>query len=269
MAGDEQGLGAIHGEHAMFSPLSRALLMTTVLALLSLGCGGGSQPGKGQPGKADFALSVDEFTREFHRDENAAIRKYQGKVVELTGEVDRVGTQDAGASAVVLMEGAKKQASDILGLVVGINLRPEDVRTGLRLSRKQKVKVTAAYHRFSPGFTVSLVNGSLEELSKSEVVTVSAADLAREFAQDSKRAAGKYGPKGLIVTGEVEEVVVEKSPHIAKLKGDGATRVSVALNGAERLLQKGGTAALRCELDSLPFEKDEVRLNGGFVVEVK
>ncbi len=265
----------------MSSLLRCGLLMVALYALVSLGCGGGDQKGKGdksgqekgagktEPRKADFALTAEEFSREFLKDEKEAEKKYQGKAVELTGTVAGVSTPDAGKTAVIQLEGAKKKETDIVGILVQIALRPEHTRTGLHLSRKQKVKISADYERSIGGFVVNLTKGSLEELSKSEVVAVKAADLAGEFTKDPK-AAEKYDKKEIIVTGETEDVVEKQMFHYAKLKGDGKTRVSVVVGAADApLLQKGKTVSLRCELGFTPYEKGEARLQGGSVVEIK
>jgi hypothetical protein len=263
----------------------RGLGGVVIAALLILGCSRGepqpkgekpSEEGKGGGGpqagarKPDFTLTAEEFTREFLKDKDAAKKKYEGKRVEITGEVSGVSSPDAGKTAVVQLQGAKKDKDDIVGTLVQVALRPEFTRTGLHLSSKQKVKVTADYEIFL-SFFVNLANGSLEELSKSELVSVGAPELAREFAKDAKAAAAKYTNKELLVTGEVEQAGDERGFHYVRLKGDGKTGVRVGVGSLyAQHLKKGATLGLRIPRDrGVEFEKNEVRLGGGSVVEAK
>jgi hypothetical protein len=268
----------------MRTPIHRGLggLMIAA-AVLVLGCSRGEQQPKGEKQseeskggggpkagarKPDFTLTAEEFAREFLKDEKAADKKYEGKRVELTGEVSGVHSPDAGKTAVVQLKGAKKDKNDIVGALVQVGLRPEFTRTGLHLSRKQKIKVTADYQAWVV-LAVNLGNGSLEELSKSELVEVRAPDLAREFVKDAKAASAKYAGKDIIVTGEVEAVSEKKGFHYARLKGDGKTSVLVTVGASDApLVQKGKTVGLRSEFPP-QLEKDEVTLQGGSVVEVK
>src|SRR5262245_54535816 len=131
----------------------RGLVLVVLPTLLSLGCIGSQQGGGEQAAtrpnvgllKPDFTLTVVEFSREFLKDDKEAGKKYGGKVVEITGEVANVSTPDAGKTAVVQLEGAKKKETDIVGVLVQSPLQPAFTRTGLWLSRKQKVKLTGEY----------------------------------------------------------------------------------------------------------------------------
>jgi hypothetical protein len=270
----------------MQSLLRHGWTVVAFLALVSLGCGGGDQKGKapapqgdtpakgdadkGQPREPTYKLTAEEFTRDFLKNEKEAQQKYQGMRVELTGQVFGISTPDAGKTAVVQLEGAKKKEKDIVGVLIQVALKPEQARTGLHLSRKQKVKITADFERAFGASIINLTGGSLEELGKSEVVAVKAADLAAEFAEDPKAAAGKYDKKEMVVTGEVADVSKKGDFHYARLKGDGKVSVLVTVGADEsRALAKGKTASLRAESGFPPFEKNEVRLQGGSVVEVK
>jgi hypothetical protein len=255
-----------------------------VAAVLSLGCsGGGSGPGSGpggkgdkgdggakaQPRKADFSLTAEELTREFFTNEKEAAKKYQGKVVEVTGEVAAVQSKDRGKYVIVQLKGAKKNEKDLVGTLVQVGLLPEFHKTGVQLSRKQKVKLTGEYE-LGLGFLVNVTRGSLEELSKSDLVSTTASELAGEFAKDAKAAAAKYEDRELIVAGEVEDVTKKGDFHYARLKGDGKLGVSVILGPEEAaVMKKGQQARVRGELGFPAFEKNEVRLASRFLLEAK
>jgi hypothetical protein len=264
----------------ILSLVSVALVLLCVL--VQAGCGGSGKgpdtapgPGPGtakvSPQKPDFSVTALEFTKEFMTDAKAAEAKYKDKVIELTGEVRSINPREAGKSVLVLLEGAKKDDKDIIGSWTQSNLLSESVPKGLLLSRKQKVKLTGKYE-MNLGFVINIANCSLEELGKSQVIEVTAEDLAKEFAKDSEAARAKYTKeKDVIITGQIEELTTARGFHFAKLKGDGKTRVSVTLGPDEvKLLTKGQTARLRSELPYEPnFDKGEVSVDAGSVVGVK
>ena len=119
---------------------------------------------------------------------------------------------------------------------------------------------------------VSLLIEGLEELSKSALIAVTAADLAREFARDKEAAAKKYNEMtDVVVTGEVVEVGKKNDFEYARLKGDGKVGVKVNLQAGEmQYLKQGQTAQLRSNLVYPPtFANDEVSIDAGFVLSAR
>ena len=151
-----------------------------------------------------------EFDKEMKADKAKATKKYDGKLIEIIGEISAVSPRPNNKDVVVFLHGA--EANDwVMVLMV-----PEVSSVATRLSRKQKVKLTAKW------FVINFVGYKLEELDKSTLITVSAADFVQEFAKNAGEAVNKYNDKAdIIVFGELEEVVNKDGFTFAKLKGDG------------------------------------------------
>src|SRR5262245_39790247 len=182
----------------MFHRVLLCSLLTILCTLLSVGCGGskdgkgdGKAPGSdqkagkgngqaippGAPGKPDYILTAEELTKEFLNNEGAASKKYRQKALEITGEVRNVGSREG--HAMVSLQGARKGDEDRIGTFVMVRLLPEFKEKGLHLARKQKVKITCNYESGNALFILG-ADGSLEEVSKSDIIVISAADLVQE-----------------------------------------------------------------------------------------
>jgi hypothetical protein len=260
-----------------------SITVAFLLTYAAVGCGGNQPAGKPPAGdnkdqktppkaaerKPDFNLTAEELTREIQKDKDAANKKYLGKLLELTGDVSSVASQEGGKEASVQMEGAKRDPKDVLGMLVLVRLQPKYAQTALQLSTKQKIKVTGEYGG-ATSLAAVLDNGAVQELGISEVISVTAPELTAEFLKDPK-AAAKYAKKELIVSGDVDDVTKERGFTFAKLKGDGKARVSVTIGAMDAdLLRKGQKVRLRCgSLGDVPFDNNEVRLDMGMIVEAK
>jgi hypothetical protein len=274
----------------MSARFQRGMIAAALLAVLALGCSGGNQSGstdkdakrdadkKGTDGttpnktaKPDYTVTAEEFSREFLKDDKAADRKYKGKVVAVTGEVFGVHPREGGKEVLVQLKGAKKVETDIVPNLVQFLLDPESTKAGLELSKGQKVQITATYELWLV-VAANLNKGSLKELSKSELVSIAAADLAGEVAGNPGAAATKYAGKDVIVAGELADVTLDKDSGstFARFKGDGKTPVLVILGDNDaRLLRKGQSVRLRAETSPQLYANNEVRLHLGTVVEIK
>lgn len=74
------------------------------------------KPGKGDVRKPDFSVNVQEFTKEFIADRDAADRKYDNKDVLLTGQVEEMGKNKFGDLLVARLKGGNgRQVSVTLG----------------------------------------------------------------------------------------------------------------------------------------------------------
>ncbi len=221
-------------------------------------------------GKPDFTLTGKEFIREFLKDKKAAGKKYDNKVVRLTGEVRGVRAKDAGKSVAVQLEGFKQSAEDPIGTWVEFDLAPEFTGTGLELSGGQKIEITGKFEIWLSYFA-RLERGVLKELGRSEAVKIAASDLAKDVAAAPNTT--KYAGKVIIVAGELVDVTKDKqrdTTYFARLKGDGKAQVMVILGDESgRLLKKGQSVRLRAVTTYPLFENNEVRLHQGYVVEIK
>jgi len=252
----------------MFFRMHRGAILAALLALLSLVCaaeGASNVGGK----KADFSLTAEEFTREFLKDEKAADRKYQGKVVEVTGKVYSLVGKEGGKVAVLLLAGANRNEKEAIPTLIHARLQPGPKHPVFELAKGQQVRLTGEIGQGSGSTVIWLKNGVVRGLGKSNVVVITAADLAGEFSREAEAASRKFADKEILVTGEVAELVT-KDGYYAKLKGDGKTRVSVPLNEDElRLLKKGQTVRLRGMTLLAAYSNGEVSVSMGFIVEVK
>jgi hypothetical protein len=264
------------------------ILLLTLAGLVSGGCGKGNDgkpaqdagPAAGDKGqgpkepeskKPDFSVTAEAFVKEFLTKPEEAKKKYEGKVVELTGEVMDINDRLDGKEVLVSLRGAKKAPKDIVDVFPQCVLLPKYNARGLRLSPKQKVQITGRNANFF-SFFINLQDCSLKELSKSEVPEFRAEDLVKEVAKDPTAASEKYRHKWVIVCGEVEDLTKNKNGfNHAKLKGDGKVRVSVTI-GADALsrLHKGQSVCLRGNATiGLEIANNEVSLQMGMIVEAK
>ena len=270
----------------MFTSIQRGLMLVALLALLPLGCGGGDQAKvkdkqardkqavapKNEPLEPEFKFTAEGFSREFIEPKTASSdTKYRNKVVEITGAVAWVRSKDGGKTAEVFLKGDKWDKKNPASSQVLVRPRPEFTKRALELSQGQKVKAVGKYFMVE-SFAPSLREAALEELSKSETVLISAADLAKDFANSSEAAIKKYAGKDLIVAGEVEELPRRGTRQFAKLKGDGKVSVVFVVSADDaKLLAPGKQARLRGRQGEYvaAFLKNEVGLQDGNVVEVK
>ncbi len=266
------------------------ILILTLAALLPAGCGKGDKDkeqartdkGNEQPGgdgakgpdkagarKPDYSLTAEAFSKEFIDNLEKANKKYEGKVIELTGEVQDV-SKDTIRRVVVNLVGAKKDPKDAVGVSVLGVLAPAYYARGVLLSPKQKVKLTGDFGQGFRSF-VSTGNCTLEELSKSEALQVRAEDLVKDFTKDLQAARKKYTDKWVVVSGQVDDLTKKGGFNYAKLKGDGKLRVSVTMGGDELAhLKKGEDVRLRGMFMGAPgIENNEVALQMGFLVPAK
>jgi hypothetical protein len=96
------------------------LLSVSLAALLAVGCSGKGTPTEGgtdkpKPlGKPEFTLTSVKFGEEFKGDsKQAARKKYENKVIELTGEVKSIALAPDRA-AMLWLEGAKGELLGVL-----------------------------------------------------------------------------------------------------------------------------------------------------------
>lgn len=268
------------------------ILLLTLAGLVSGGCGKGNEvkpakdagqvqadKGQGEKGqgpresgaqKADFSVTSEAFAKEFLTNPEEAKKKYEGKVVELTGEVGTVSDR-FGSDVLVTLNGAKKDPKDVVGLFPQCVLLPAYHAKGLRLSPKQKVQITGKNANFL-SFFINLQDCSLKELSPSEVVEIGAPELVKEVTKDPQAARKKYSEKWVIVCGEVADLKKDdRGFNYAKLKGEGKVAVSVTLAGdALTRLKKGQSVCLRGHASGgLGIDSNEIALQQGLIVEAK
>lgn len=174
--------------------------------------------------KADFTLVADAFYKEYQADKSAAERKYKGKVIELTGEAESHGRNFSGDAYVSLK--VEKQ-------LIGVMCFTADEEPWSKAVKGQKVKIKGKWPEFSVGAT--LLYCVFVETGEYKAITITAAELAKEYAADGAATVKKYDGKHLKLTGEV----LSKESNSAgaatvHLKVDGKVKVVCGFTAAEK-----------------------------------
>jgi hypothetical protein len=134
-----------------------------------------------------FTLTADELAREYQKDRAAADKKYDGAVIEVSGEVSMVGTNLAGDALVFLND--------------RLTCATVDKEPWASVSKGQKVTIKGAWLQ-SRG-SASLEGCVIVEKGPNPATVLTAEQLAAEYAAGRQAAINKYKEKYLIVTGEV------------------------------------------------------------------
>lgn len=210
--------------------------------------------------KADFEVSLAALVQEFAGDGNAALKKYQGKVVEFTEQVS--GITEGNVHFSVLVKRAKNETRLISVLC---NALPEETDKAMRFSEKQKVKAQGKVAAWINNEILSLTDSSFMALEPSTLTAFTAADLAKEVERDIDAASAKFG-KGFLLTGTVEELTMDKNIFglgIAKMKGSEKTRIAIGIANDDkfRTIKKGQTIELR-GWSIQRTDKNEISLSG-------
>jgi hypothetical protein len=174
--------------------------------------GGKKDPAPQALGKPDFTVTPAEWKAEFKKDPEAAKAKYKDKVVEMSGTVSSVRPDPYGEVGRVDLE--------VPNDAYGVECLLADKKPWTKVSPGSKVKVRGKlWDRFS-----GVLNPcQIVEAGPNPAVTVSAQDLAKQFAADRTAARKKYHDKWAYVSGEVAEK--SDAEVTLKLKGEGGISV--------------------------------------------
>jgi len=162
--------------------------------------------------KAAFAITALQLAEEFEKDSKAARQKYQGKVIDLSGRIDRLNRNIGGGDAFVVLDGGKE----------GVRCVTVDKQPWNKVVPGQKVKLRGT---LADNSTPMLLQCEILETGESPALVVTAEQLAKEAAADAEGTDKKYKGKPLIVTGEIVELKPAKGEEYLKLKGDDQRKV--------------------------------------------
>jgi hypothetical protein len=162
-----------------------------------------NKPGpKIDPRKPDFVTTAEALFKEFDsKDNSAAKAKYQGKIIEVTGEVQNVVNRTRFTlvgDKTVIRPGVKTHN-------ISCEVMPEYEEKAVALAVGQKVKVIGRY-KSALILSVRLSDCSLEEFGQSNVPLVSLDEIAAEYDKSAKAAKKKYDSMDMIVTGVIEKI---------------------------------------------------------------
>ena len=233
----------------------------------------GGDPGRGDPpaarGPAEVKTTADALTKDVIADDKAARAKYNGKVVEVEGEVE-YANKVINANGFT-MKGAKKKATDVVGVTVICNVPKGAEGKAWRLGTGQKVKVTGTATLAALG--VYLNDCTVEPLEPAKTPAVSARALAEEVVKDADAARKKYqGPGGrteaVIVDGTVAAVEKDRNGfHTAKLTGSGGVTVDCTVNQEDfAALKVGDAVTIKGDFGGYYADQKAVVINTAFVL---
>ncbi|MBN9517793.1 hypothetical protein J0H58_04615 [bacterium] len=171
----------------------------------------------------DFKLTSGEFEVEYKQDRDAAVRKYTGKVVEVTGEVFDVILAVGGKAANIMFYAADRQSS-IAGAY-----RSNDMGVLTELGKGETVTLRGTFNDSGMGFVAALDGCVVVKKGPSTVVRMTSVELSKQFSAAPAEAAKKLKGKTVIVTGVVTALKPKSTaPQYLELKDDGKTPVSVS-----------------------------------------
>jgi hypothetical protein len=171
----------------------------------------------GSSGQADFSLDASQWHAEFSNDPTAAVEKYRGKVIELSGTVEFVSEDPAEQVGCVYMKVDGPPLQDRCATM--------DKKPWLKVSPGSTVKLRGKVPDF--GLPRDLVGAEIVETGPNPAVVISAPQLAKEYAANGKAATEKFDDKWAHVDGEVLEKAMSKDCAVLlKLKGEDDVIVS-------------------------------------------
>src|SRR5262245_15526000 len=151
--------------------------------------------------KAEFTFEAPAWHDEWKKDRSAALAKYKGKIVEVSGDVTYVFFEAAnglrsGPGGWVNLKG--------LSEILPVYCFTTDPQPWLRVSKGSRARIRG---RAGMVDTNELVECAIVEAGPSPALNVTAEDLAKAVAADRKLAAAKYDQKFVHATGEVAEAL--------------------------------------------------------------
>ncbi len=254
----------VHRWHALAAVLA-------VVLFLSAGCSGkrekeeddkkGGEDKKGvADAKLDFSLTSKQFAEECDRDKAAAKAKYTGKVIELSGLMTGIG-RNIFEDAFLILEGGKKS-------LFGVHCFMAEDQPWLKATPGQTVKVKGTASDFGPPQLVACV---ITDVSGPRAPTLTAEELAREYAAGQDATHKKYEEKHLFLSGEIAKVSINKAEvALVTFKTTGQPQVVAKFSPVAKKQTKDLTAGQKIKVlgqYTLRDAPDEVGLSECTLVE--
>jgi hypothetical protein len=166
---------------------------------------------------ADYSLDVAQWHAEFSKDPTAAVEKYKGKVIDVSGTVEYVSEDPIQQVGCVFLK--------VDGPPLQDRCATADKKPWLKVSPGSKVKLRGKIPEF--GLPCDLVGAEIVEAGPDPAVVVSAEELAKQYSTDGKSATAKFDDKWAHVEGEVvEKTTSQDCAVLLRLKGDNDVAVS-------------------------------------------
>jgi tRNA_anti-like len=168
--------------------------------------------------KPDFSLTAEDWFKEWGKDEKLARQKYQGKIIELTGDVEIVDDHPNGEAGIVYLKVGRDN----------VTCYTADKEPWLKAGPGQKAKIRGKVP--DDGFWGKPYNlYPCAVIEGTPPPTFSAEQLAKEFTADRKVFEEKYDHKQVLVEGAVAAKTVDGNYGKLMLKGGGDQTVSCTL----------------------------------------
>ncbi len=173
----------------------------------------------------DFSLTAEKYNSDWKENPAEAKLKYENKIIELTGDVNSVVRGSASSGNFINLNAAKE--------ILGVTCYTVDDEPWAKVAEGQTVKLKGKSPVGAGG--PALAYSVIVDAGKFKVITISAANLAKEYVANADATAKKYNKKQLIVTG----VVLEKKFNSAgsadiKVKGFGNVAINLGFAASEK-----------------------------------
>ena len=170
----------------------------------------------------EFRLEAAAWMAEWKKDREATRKKYLGKVVEISGTVNRTSQDPYGDVGYVFLK--------VEGEILGVRCCLADKEPWLKVSPGSMVKVRGT-HSAEAGLAGDVYPCAIVEASPSPALVITASALAKAFGADARAAQEKYGEKWLLIDGEIAGLEKDKNPQflLMYLKAENDIKIKVIL----------------------------------------
>jgi WD40 repeat protein len=183
--------------------------------------------------EARFVVTGIELAAEIKKGRDEARKKYDGKIIEVTGKINSLAPHPSGEGTIVLADGQRFSFGALQCVV-------SDPQPWAKYAPGQEITIRGRWPSGSSGMLTSCI---IVKAGPSPAISISARDLAKEFSTNAEAARVKYDKKPLLVSGEVTAKEVNSGGAATiKIKGDGQVALRCFLGGsfgAEGQLRRG------------------------------
>jgi hypothetical protein len=172
-------------------------------------------------------LTAKELGEEFKKDESATWKKYDGKVVELSGTCDGCGRPTPDKAYVSIKELGPEFP------IVSVDKEPWK-----KYAREQQLTIRCKVRGEGRG----LWNGEVIDAGPNPSISVTAEEVAKEATENWEAAFKKYEVKPIVLQGKVVGKHPDSPWYIIELVGDGKTKVTC---GFDSTAEKNVVAAIQ------------------------
>lgn len=179
---------------------------------------------------ADASFSAYELVRHFKEDKDALKKKYERKILDVSGVVDIVKKGEFGPAYLTFQQSGKTFDENPTGsLSDRVYVALTDPEPWARYCPRQEVTVRGTGHF---DYEPALVDSVVVKAGPCPAIVLSADELTREYAADPKAALGKYIKHFFRISGVVEGTEENAQTKFVRLflKGKDKCKVACGFN---------------------------------------